>query len=129
MAKEIVTPQGGRRALGPYSTAVNAAGLVFCAGVLGWDNDANRLVDGGVAAEAAQALENLRGTLADAGCTPADVVKVTLYVTGFDDMAAVNEVYSAFFAEGPPARTAVAVAALPLGAGIEIDAIAAAPRP
>lgn len=123
MAREPVEIEG--RALGPYSPAVRAGGLVFVAGQVGWDFAAGALVGGGVEAETAAALANLADVLAAAGCTPADVVKTTVFVTDIADGARVNPVYADFFGDGPPARSLVQVVALPAGALVEIEAIAA----
>lgn len=123
MARETVQIEG--RALGPYSPAVRGGGLVFAAGQIGWDFDTGALVGGGVAAETAAALANLRDVLAAAGCGPADVVKTTVFVTDIADGARVNGPYAEFFGDDPPARSMVQVVALPAGALVEIEAIAA----
>ncbi|MFN8105493.1 MAG: RidA family protein [Acidimicrobiia bacterium] len=123
MTRERVKIEG--RALGPYAPAVSAGGLVFVAGQIGWDFGAGALVGGGVEAETAAALANLRDVLAAAGCGPADVVKTTVFVTDIADGARVNGPYSEFFADDPPARSLVQVVALPAGALVEIEAVAA----
>ncbi len=123
MAKEVVSTRA--QALGPYSVAVRANGLVFVSGQLGWDAEAGGLVPGGVAAEARRALQNLAETLEDCGLAPADVVKVTVFLADIADWPAVNSVYAGMFGDGPPARSAFAVAALPAGAAVEVEAIAA----
>ena len=114
-------------AVGPYSHAASAAGLVFTSGQLGLDPATMKLVDGGVEAQARQALENLKAVALAAGTELAKAVKVNVYLVDMADFAAVNSIYSEFFPDNePPARAAVGVAALPLGGVIEVDAVFAA---
>lgn len=123
MTRDVVRLEG--RALGPYSPAVKAGGLVFVAGQVGWDFAAGGIVPGGVEAETAAALANLADVLAAAGCSVADVAKTTVFVVDLADGPRINALYADFFGEGPPARSMVQVAALPAGALVEIEAIAA----
>lgn len=110
--------------IGPYSQAIEAAGFVFCSGQIALGAD-GQLATGGVRAEAEVALANLVAVLAAAGCHPSDVVRTTIYLVDMADFAAVNEVYGQVFGTHPaPARATVAVAALPRGARVEIDATA-----
>ncbi len=114
-------------AVGPYSHAASAAGLVFASGQLGLDPASGQMVDGGVEAQARQALTNLKAVAEAAGTQLDRAVKVNVYLTDMGDFQAVNAVYSEFFpGENPPARAAVAVKALPLGGLVEVDAILAA---
>ncbi len=108
--------------VGPYSPVVRAGELLFTAGQIGIVDGA--LVPGGLAAEAHQALSNVRDVLATEGATLDDVVKVTVFLADMGDYAAVNEIYAEHFGDHRPARSAVAVAGLPLGALVEIEAIA-----
>lgn len=108
--------------VGPYSSFVRAGSWVFTSGQVGIVD--GKLVEGGFDAQLAQVLTNLRGVLADAGVTPDQVAKCTVFLTDMADFAALNERYSAFFGAHRPARSAVAVAALPLGAVVEIEAVA-----
>lgn len=108
--------------VGPYSPVVRAGDLVFTAGQIGIVDGA--LVPGGLEAETRQALDNLQEVLATAGATLGDVVKVTVFLADMGDFAAMNSIYSERFGEHRPARSAVGVAALPLGARVEIEAIA-----
>ena len=108
--------------LGPYTPIVRSGDLLFVSGQVGLQDGA--LVDGGVAAQAEQALSNLAGLLAGEGASMGDVVKTTVFLADMDDYVAVNEVYVAAFGDHRPARSAVAVAALPIGARVEIEAIA-----
>jgi 2-iminobutanoate/2-iminopropanoate deaminase len=110
-------------AIGPYSQAIASGDLVFCSGQLGLDPDSGQLVDG-VQAQAERALRNLGAVLEAAGLGYADVVKTTIFVVDMGDFAAVNEVYGRFFPDPPPARSTVAVAALPRGGQVEIEATA-----
>ncbi len=113
--------------IGPYSQAILAGDLVFCSGQIPLDPMTGDLSGGGVATEAHQVLANVAAVLAAAGCTFADVVKTTVFLTDMDDFSAVNAVYSEYFGTAgavPPARSAVAVAALPRGASVEIEVIA-----
>lgn len=118
---------GGTKPLGPYTPGIDLGNLVFLAGQVGLNPATGKLVEGGVQPEARQAMENLGRVLKEAGLGYGNVVKTTIFLTDIRDFAAVNEVYGSFFPEGspPPARSTVAVAALPAGARIEIDFIAA----
>jgi 2-iminobutanoate/2-iminopropanoate deaminase len=123
-----VSTAGAPRPVGPYAQAVIAGDLVFCAGQVGLDPAGGRLVTGGLAAEAARAIENLAAVLAAAGVGLADVVKTTVYLVDLAEMATLNEVYARYFPPPQPARATVQVAALPAGARVEIDAIAVRAR-
>ena len=115
-------------AVGPYSQAVEAGGTVYISGQVPLVPATGQLVDGGIQAQAEQALRNIGAILEAAGLGYADVVKTTVLLADIADFAAVNEVYARFFT-GPvlPARAAFQVAALPLGAGVEIEAVAVRP--
>jgi 2-iminobutanoate/2-iminopropanoate deaminase len=110
----------------PYSQAIRANGMVFCAGQVGLDAATGKLVDGGVEAQARRAMENLGAVLAAAGSSPDRILKTTIFVVDLGDFATVNEVYGSFFSADPPARSTVQVAGLPAGALVEIEAIALA---
>ena len=124
--RAVETPSAPR-ALGPYSQAVAAGEMVFCAGQVGLDPASGKLVPGGIAAETARVLENLRAVLAAAGLSLADVVKTTVYLADLADFAAMNEAYGRQFTPPYPARATIRVAALPAGARVEIEAIAVRP--
>ena len=111
-------------ALGPYVQAVDTGSTVYCSGQLGLDPVTNTLADG-VAAQTRQSLANLQAVLAEAGLTLADVVKTTVFVQDLADFGTVNEVYAEMFGETYPARSCVQIAALPKGALVEIECIAA----
>jgi 2-iminobutanoate/2-iminopropanoate deaminase len=121
--KEIIYTDGAPEALGPYSQAITAGGFVFTAGQIGMDPVSGELAKG-VAYQTQQAMQNLREVLGAAGAGFDDVVKTTIYLADLGDFAEVNEVYAAYFKEGPPARSTVQVAALPKGALVEIDMVA-----
>ncbi len=106
---------------GPYSTAVRAGDWIVLAGQVGLDPATGSLVPGGVEAEAAQALANVGAVLSDCDATWSDVAKVGVFLTDLGNFAAVNALYEEAFGSHRPARTTVGVAALPAGAGIEIE--------
>ncbi len=111
---------------GPYSPAVRAGGLVFVSGQVGFSATEGRLCEG-LREQLRQALHNAARVLETAGCSLADTVKVTLFLCDLSQFSVVNEVFAEFFPEEPPARTTVQVSALPLGAEVEVDLVAAIP--
>ena len=112
-------------AIGPYSQAVDCgAGLVFLSGQLPIDPATGAFPEGGIQAQTRQSLRNVQAILAAAGLSLANVVKTTVFLADMGDFAAMNEVYATFFVEPFPARSAVAVKALPKGALVEIECIA-----
>ena len=112
-------------AIGLYSQGIEAGGFVYVSGQLPIDPSTGEFAEGGIQAEARQSLTNIRNILAEAGLGMQNVVKVTVLLADIKNFAAVNEVYAEFFEAPYPARSAFAVAALPKGANIEIEAIAA----
>ena len=113
-------------AIGPYSQVVESgAGLVFLSGQLPIDPATGAFPEGGIQAQTRQSLRNVQAILAAAGLSLANVVKTTVFLADMGDFAAMNEVYATFFVEPFPARSAVAVKALPKGALVEIECIAA----
>jgi 2-iminobutanoate/2-iminopropanoate deaminase len=126
--RETVTAAGAPGAVGPYSHAVKAGGLLFISGQVPLDAESGELVGDTPPEQARRCLENL-STIAEAGGCPLaeDAVKLTVLLTDIGAFADVNEVYAEFFNDQPPARVAYAVAALPKGAQVEIDAILALP--
>ena len=125
--REPVTAIGAPAAIGPYSHAVRAAGLLFCSGQIPLHPDSGELVGTTPADQAQQCLRNLQAVCAAAGASLGDAVRMTVYLTDMGAFAAVNEVYGTFFEADPPARVAIGVASLPKGAQVEIDAIVALP--
>ena len=128
MSHERITSERAPRALGPYAQAVVAGELVLCSGQVGVDPATGKLVAGGIEAETARVCENLAAVLAAAGLALRDVVKTTVYVVDLADFAAMNGVYGRYFPAPHPARATVQVAALPAGARVEIEAVAARSR-
>jgi 2-iminobutanoate/2-iminopropanoate deaminase len=125
--REPVTAIGAPAAIGPYSHAVRAGGLLFCSGQIPLDPDTGELVGDTPAEQATRCLHNLEAVCAAAGAGLADAVRCTVYMTDLSAFGEVNEAYGTFFASDPPARVAIGVAALPKGAQVEIDAIVALP--
>lgn len=114
----------GAVAVGPYSHAVESGDLIYLSGQTPLDSNTGKLVEGGVAAQTDQCFRNLFNVLTSAGLTPDDVVKVNVFLTDMGNFAAMNEVYAKQFSAPYPARTTIGVAALPLGAEIEIEMVA-----
>jgi len=114
-------------AIGPYSHAVDDGTHVFCSGQTPIDPATGELKEGGVGAQTHQCFDNLFAVLSDGGLGPEHVVKVNVYLTDMGDFAEMNEAYATRFGPPPPARTTVGVAALPLGARVEIELVAKKP--
>jgi 2-iminobutanoate/2-iminopropanoate deaminase len=110
--------------IGPYSPAIQCGDLLFISGQTPLDAATGKLVEGDIALQARQCMENLKGILGAAGLTFGHVVKTNIFLTSMGDFAAVNEVYKSYFGEPYPARSTVAVAALPMGAKVEIEMVA-----
>jgi 2-iminobutanoate/2-iminopropanoate deaminase len=125
MSREIVTALGAPAAVGPYSHGVKAAGLLFCSGQVPLDADSGTLVKGEIGDRTRKCLENLEAICAAAGTSLDHAVRCTIFVTDMGTFGAVNEAYGAYFNADPPARVTVGVAALPLAADVEIDAVVA----
>ena len=123
--KSIAT-QNAPAAIGPYSQAIEANGTVYVSGQLDIDPSTGNFAEGGAVAQARQSLTNISNILKEAGMSMKNVVKVTVLLADINDFAAVNEIYKDFFEAPFPARSAFAVAALPKGGKIEIEAIAVA---
>jgi 2-iminobutanoate/2-iminopropanoate deaminase len=126
VTKRQIVSSSAPAAMAVYSQAIDANGFVFCAGQIGSDPVSGELADG-VQAQTERVLKNLQGVLDAAGLSLADVVKTTCFLADIGDFQAFNEVYARFFAETPPARSTFQVAALPRGARVEVEAIAARP--
>ncbi len=124
--KTAISTDRAPAAIGPYSQAVRAGGLVFCSGQIPLDPATGKVVDGGIEAQTRRVLENLAAVLAAAGTGLDRVVKTTVFLADMGEFAAMNAVYAGFFPAGPPARAAVEVSALPRGVRVEIEAVAVA---
>lgn len=124
LMKPIVT-SAAPAAIGPYSQAIEVNGFVYASGQLPIDPATGAFPEGGVQEQSRQSLLNVKAILEEAGLTLANVVKTTVYLADMGDFAAMNEIYSQFFSQPFPARSAVAVKALPKGALVEVEVIAA----
>lgn len=122
--REIISTERAPQAIGPYSQAVRAAGLVFASGQIPLDPATGQFVSGGVAEQTEQVLRNLSAVLEAAGTNLDSVVKTTVFLADMNDFAAMNEVYGRYFKENAPARATVEAARLPRDARVEIEAIA-----
>ena len=121
---KAIKTNGAPAAIGPYSQAIEVNGFVYASGQLPIDPATGQFPEG-IKAQTRQALENAKAILAEAGLTMKDVVKTTVLLANIEDFAAMNEVYGEFFSEPYPARSAFAVKAVPKGALLEIECIAA----
>lgn len=122
--RERIRTSNAPAAIGPYSQGVSAGGMVFCSGQIALDPKTGTMIQGDIEDEAAQVLENLGAVLHASGIDYQHVVQCTVFMTNLEDYAPINEVYSRYFSEAPPAREAIQVAALPRGARVEISCIA-----
>lgn len=124
--RQIIATDLGPKAIGPYSQAIKANGLVFLSGQIPLDPATQQLVEGNVAAQTERVLRNITGILEAAGTSLLRVVKTTVFLKSMNDFAAMNEVYGRHFSAEPPARSTVEVARLPKDVLVEIDVIALA---
>jgi 2-iminobutanoate/2-iminopropanoate deaminase len=124
MEREIVKTGAAPAAIGPYSQAIKAAGMVFLSGQIPLDPKSGEMVAGDIQVQTKQVLTNLKAVLTAAGGSLERVVKTTVFLTSMDDFLKMNEVYGEFFSTAPPARSTVEVRRLPRGAAVEIEAIA-----
>ena len=124
MKREAIRTDAAPKAIGPYEQAIRINGFVFTAGQIPIDPKSGNLVEGGIAAQTRQVLENLKAVLQAAGSSMDRVVKATVFLKNMSDFATMNEVYAEYLGNSKPARSTVAVAELPRGALIEIDLIA-----
>ena len=122
--KETVTTNNAPGAIGPYSQAIKAGGLVFCSGQIPIDPATGNFVSDVVAEQTEQVLKNLSEVLSAAGTSLDNVVKTTVFLADMEDFAEMNEVYGRFFTDNKPARATVQAARLPRDARVEIDCIA-----
>jgi len=125
--KTIISTDKAPKAIGPYSAGVSTGHLVFTAGQLGIDPNSGKMVDGGIQTQTSQALSNLKAVLEAAGSGLEWVIKTTVFLQDIGEFKLMNEVYGTFFIKEFPARSAFQVAALPLGASVEIEAVALLP--
>jgi 2-iminobutanoate/2-iminopropanoate deaminase len=123
--KKIVSTNEAPKAIGPYSQAVRSGSLLFCSGQIPLDPKSGEIVPGDITAQTQRVLDNIAAVLRAEGATFEDVVKTTIFLTDLNDFQTVNEIYGSYFKNQPPARSTVQVAALPKGARVEIEVIAA----
>ena len=124
MTRRAISTAGAPAAVGPYSQGIATEGLLFTAGQAALDPSSGALVEGGTEPETERVMANLTAVLDAAGCGWDDVVKTTIFLVDMGDFAKVNAIYGRFVSDPPPARSTVAVAALPKGARVEIEVIA-----
>ena len=122
--KQSITSKNAPAAIGPYSQAIKAGNFVFLSGQLGINPQTNEFVEGAVSEQAEQVFKNIKSILSEAGLDFEQVVKTTVFLADMADFAAMNAVYSKYFKEPYPARSAVAVKTLPKNALVEIEVIA-----
>ena len=122
--RQLVTAPDAPKAMGAYSPAIKAGNLLFISGQIPVDPSTGNLIDGDIAAQADQVMRNLTALLRAAGASFTNVVRTTVYLADMNDFAGMNEVYSRYIVDPPPARATVQVARLPRDVKIEIDAIA-----
>ena len=123
MSKTAITSPELTPPVGPFSQAIEVGGFLYCSGQVGQDPMTGKLVAGGLAAEAERVFQNLSAVLKAAGKSFHDVVRAGVYLTSMSDYVALNGIYAKYFRQPFPARTAIAVAALPLAACVEIDLV------
>lgn len=126
MEKVCFKTQKGPAAVGPYSTATIAGGIIYLSGMIGIDPAVQKPVEGGTLAQAKQAFENIKTVLGELGATLGDVLKTTVYLTDIGEFGEVNKLYAQYFGPDFPARTCVEVSRLPMGLSIEVECIARA---
>ncbi|HUK14588.1 MAG TPA: RidA family protein [Thermoanaerobaculaceae bacterium] len=121
----VISTDAAPKAIGPYSQAYEIGGFIYLSGQIPLDPASGAIVEGEFAVQAQRVLDNLDAVLRAAGCRRDQVVKTTVYLTDLGMFAELNQIYAAFFGEHRPARAVVGVAALPRGAKVEIEAVAA----
>lgn len=124
MKKEIFVTDKAPAPVGPYSQAVGYGDLLFCSGQISLDASSGELISGDVQRQTQKVMENIGAVLKNAGLEFNQVLKTTIFLTDMADFNAVNEVYSTYFTSEPPARSCVAVSALPKGVNVEIEVLA-----
>lgn len=120
----VIKTEQAPQAIGPYSQAIKAGNFLFTSGQIAINPQTGELVAGGIEVQIKQVMENVKHILAAAGLNFSHVVKTTVFLTNMADFAVVNRVYGEYFGNNPPARSCVAVAALPKGALVEIEVVA-----
>jgi 2-iminobutanoate/2-iminopropanoate deaminase len=124
--KQVIHTEHAPKALGPYSQAIKANGMIFCSGQVGLVPSSGEFAGNDVATQCQQVMENLKAVLEEAGSSFEKVVKASIFLIDMGDFATVNEIYARYFSAAPPARETVAVKTLPKNALVEISVIALA---
>lgn len=124
--REVIATSEAPAAIGPYSQAIRAAGLIFTSGQVAIDPATQQVIAGDIAAQTDRVMKNLSAILETAGCSLEKVVRCTVFLKNMNDFGAMNEVYARYFKQSPPARSTVEVARLPKDVQVEIDVIALA---
>ena len=124
MEKKTIKTADAPQAIGPYSQAVKAGGLVFVSGQIPIDPKSGNVIQVDIKVQTRQVMENAKAILSAAGCGMSQVVKTTIYLQNMSDFAAVNEIYGGYFPSDPPARATVEVSRLPKDVAIEMDFVA-----
>ncbi|XGC82310.1 RidA family protein [Bdellovibrio bacteriovorus] len=122
--KKVIHTDNAPKAVGPYSQAVQMGDFLFCSGQISIDPKTNEVFTGDIKTQTEMVMKNIDAVLTQAGLNFSNVIKTTIFITNMNDFATVNEVYAKSFKEAPPARSTVAVAALPKGVNVEIEVIA-----
>lgn len=122
--KKIISSKNAPQAIGPYSQAIETESMLFISGQIPIDPATGKLVDGGIEEQTVRVLKNVVAVLEEAGLDYANVVKTTVFLTDMANFSKMNEIYANCFKENPPARSTIAVKALPLNALVEIETIA-----
>jgi len=122
--RNVITAQNAPKAIGPYSVAIETDGFLFCSGQIGIDPATGELVSSDLEAQTRQVLTNLKNVLEAAGLSLTQVVKTTVFLRDMTDFPKMNAIYAEYFPANPPARSTIAVAGLPKGGAVEIEAIA-----
>jgi len=128
MEKKVIQTDQGPKAIGPYSQAIQAGGLLFLSGQIPIDPKTGELVQGDIRQQTQRVLENIKGILDSQGLLLGDVIKVTVFLEDMGNFNSMNEIYASYFSSSPPARSTVEVSKLPRNAGIEMEAIALAAK-
>jgi len=124
MSKKVISTQNAPQAIGPYSQAIEANGMLFISGQIPLNPESGKLVEGDISVQTEQVMKNIEAILKEAGYSFNDVVKSTVLLSDMDNFKAMNEVYGKYYATEPPARAAFAVKTLPLNVLVEIETIA-----
>lgn len=125
MTKKVIQTDAAPKAVGPYSQAIDMGSLVFCSGQIAIDPNNNEVMKVGVKEQTQRVMKNIEAVLQQAGLSFSNVIKTTIYLTDMNDFTTVNEIYASYFQAPYPARSTVAVAALPKGVNVEVEVTAA----